>query len=177
MFVLLETNCIGCYMRLLDDSWCYELMNVWIKIRGPCQGPDLSAIDKILLQKPQNSAWSQSYKLKPFRMKVSQLLQLSKIKIFFEFQKKYFTQKVSEFQSEDPDFCKSLRLRKHIVYAGKHFSEMRFLWNLKISNMRTDCIRLTLGLATAPVLRLPAHWLSCQNLNLMRSRDQYNSKV
>ena len=22
-------------------GWCYELMNVWMKIRGPCQGPDI----------------------------------------------------------------------------------------------------------------------------------------
>ena len=71
----------------------------------------LSTIVTILLQTPENckiSAWSRSHKLKPFRMKVSQVLWLSNVKIFSEFQK-YLNRKVPEIQSENPNFCKSLR--------------------------------------------------------------------
>ena len=61
--------------------------------------------------------------------------------------KKYFTRKVPEFQSENPDYCKSLK--KHIVYAGKHIPKLRFWWKLKTSgfspNMRINCIGLSLG--------------------------------
>ena len=40
---------IGCCM-LAIVGWCYELMNVRMKIRGPCQGPDRTSVPLRLIR-------------------------------------------------------------------------------------------------------------------------------
>ena len=72
---------------------------------------------------------------------------------------KNFLRKLPKYNFKNLDFCKSLK--QHIVYAST-FPRCVF-WNLKTSDMKTDCNGRVLSspreseLATAPV-PLPAYW-------------------